>query len=208
MEKKQAASGVAINASTSKLGVLSLFTGAGGLDLGLEAAGFKTLLCVENDPDALATLAANRPAWRLAEPNDATKFAKDPIAAMRAAGIRRSDIVLLAGGPPCQPFSKASYWTKHGPRRMHDPRASSSIRSYLRIVAKVRPEVLLFENVAAFAFRQRDEGFSSLVRGLRATADQDQCGGLRGSSIARARIHRGASSRAHFADARADPRTR
>jgi DNA (cytosine-5)-methyltransferase 1 len=167
MEKKQAGSCVATNASTSKLGVLSLFTGAGGLDLGLEAAGFSTLLCVENDPDALASLAANRPEWTIAQPNDAIKFAKDPISAMRAVGLRRSSIALLAGGPPCQPFSKASYWTTHGPGRMDDPRASSTIRAYLGIVAKVRPEVLLFENVAAFAFRQRDEGFASLVRGLR-----------------------------------------
>lgn len=151
----------------SKLGVLSLFTGAGGLDIGLEAAGFTTRLCVENDPDALETLAANRPVWPIARPNDAIKFAVNPLAALRAAGIRRSDIVLLAGGPPCQPFSKASYWTKHGPRRMHDPRASSTIRAYLRIVGKIRPKVLLFENVAGFAFRHRDEGFSSLVRGLR-----------------------------------------
>jgi DNA (cytosine-5)-methyltransferase 1 len=167
MEKEQAARGVGNVASNTKLGVLSLFTGAGGLDLGLEAAGFNTLLCVENDPDALGTLAANRPAWTIAKPNDAIKFAADPISAMRAAGIKRSDIALLAGGPPCQPFSKAGNWTKQGPRRMRDPRASSTIRAYLRIVAKVQPEVLLLENVAGFAFRKRDEGFASLVRGLR-----------------------------------------
>jgi DNA (cytosine-5)-methyltransferase 1 len=148
-------------------GVLSLFTGAGGLDLGLEAAGFATRLCVENDSDALATLAINRPKWKVADPCDAIDFAVDPLSFMSRAGIRREEIFMLAGGPPCQPFSKASYWTRHGPTRMRDPRASSSIRAYLQIVAAVRPAVLLFENVAAFAFRNRDEGFSSLLRGLR-----------------------------------------
>lgn len=147
--------------------VLSLFTGAGGLDLGLEAAGFTTRLCVENDPDAIATLMLNRPSWRIAEPNDAVEFAKDPVAALRRARIRRSDITLLAGGPPCQPFSKASYWTPKGPRRMRDPRAYRTIRAYLRIVEAIRPPVLLFENVPGFAFRGRAEGFEALCRGLR-----------------------------------------
>jgi DNA (cytosine-5)-methyltransferase 1 len=50
---------------------------------------------------------------------------------------------------------------------MRDPRASSTIQAYLRIVGKIRPNVLLFENVAGFAFRERDEGYASLVRGLR-----------------------------------------
>src|SRR5882762_8798229 len=123
--------------------VLSLFTGAGGLDLGLEAAGFVTRLCVENDADALATLSLNRPTWKIAEPNDAIEFAKNPLLALRRAGIRRSEIVLLAGGPPCQPFSKAGYWTTQGPRRMRDPRAYRTIRAYLQIVDAVLPSVLL-----------------------------------------------------------------
>jgi DNA (cytosine-5)-methyltransferase 1 len=154
-------------APSAKYGVLSLFTGAGGLDLGLEAAGFATRICVENDPHALDTLKLNRPAWKIAEPNDAIQFAKSPLAFLHEAGVRRSEVVLLAGGPPCQPFSKASYWTKYGPARMRDPRAASTIRAYLRIVSVLRPRVLLFENVAGFVFRQRSEGFSSLVRGLR-----------------------------------------
>ena len=50
--------------------VLSLFTGAGGLELGLEAAGFEPVLCVEIDEDSRATLKRNRPGWRLSEPGD------------------------------------------------------------------------------------------------------------------------------------------
>jgi len=148
------------------LKVLSVFTGAGGLDLGLEAAGFVTKLCVENDPDALATLFLNRPSWKIAEPNDAIQFARDPLAALRRAGIKRSEIALLAGGPPCQPFSKAGYWTPQGPRRMRDPRAYRTIRAYLRIVGAILPKVLLFENVPGFAYGGRAQGYEALVRGL------------------------------------------
>lgn len=167
MERNRAREGVASSPAAHMPGVLSLFTGAGGLDLGLEAAGFSTRLCVENDPDALETLAINRQRWKIATPCDAVDFAADPLCAISRLGIGRGDIFLLAGGPPCQPFSKASYWTQYGPARMRDPRASTSIRAYLQIVAAVRPPVLLFENVAAFAFHNRDEGFASLVRGLR-----------------------------------------
>src|SRR5436190_22113406 len=111
--------------------VLSLFTGAGGLDLGLEAAGFITKLCVENDESALATLKINRPSWNVADPSDAIEFAKDPVAALKRAGVSRSEITLLAGGPPCQPFSKARYWREKGPRRMRDPSAYRTIGAYL-----------------------------------------------------------------------------
>ncbi len=146
-------------------GVLSLFTGAGGLDLGLEAAGFSTLLCLENDSDALATLRANRPGWAIAEQHDAIEFAKDPGKGLRRAGVKRLDIALIAGGPPCQPFSKAGNWTDLGPRRMGDPRACS-IRAYMQIVEHVRPEMLLFENVPGFASNGRADGFRSFSRGL------------------------------------------
>jgi len=152
---------------TTGLGVLSLFTGAGGLDLGLEAAGFSTRLCVENDPIACATLRTNRPKWTLAETSDAVELAKDPLAALKAAGLAKSDIVVLAGGPPCQPFSKAGYWIENQPKRMNDPRADT-INAYLDIVRAVKPPVLLFENVPAFAFKGKDEGITAFRAGLEA----------------------------------------
>lgn len=145
--------------------MLSLFTGAGGLDLGLEAAGCSTLLCVENDSDAQATLAANRPNWKIAQPDDAIAFASDPLGALSTAGYSACDIDILAGGPPCQPFSKAGYWTSEQPRRMEDPRAAT-IRAYLDIVAAIKPRVLLFENVPAFAYRGRDEGLQDFRQGI------------------------------------------
>ena len=54
----------------TRMKVLSLFTGAGGLDLGLERAGLKIAGCVERDDDCQLTIEANRPEWRRARPGD------------------------------------------------------------------------------------------------------------------------------------------
>src|SRR4051812_33617826 len=78
------------SAATSGPTVLSLFTGAGGLDLGLEAAGFQTKLCVEIDEDARATLRRNRPQWKLATPGDVHKHAPEDL--LRDAGLREREL--------------------------------------------------------------------------------------------------------------------
>jgi DNA (cytosine-5)-methyltransferase 1 len=146
--------------------VVSLFTGIGGLDLGLEKAGFQTRLCVENDARARETVRLNRPEWSFWEPGDAIALAQHPRRAFVATGIKRDEVSLLSGGPPCQPFSKAGNWTAAGPARMRDPRAQT-IHAYLAILAYIRPEVLLFENVAGFAFKGRHQGLRVLIRGIR-----------------------------------------
>ena len=87
---------------------VSLFTGAGGLDLGLQAAGFKILLCVERDPDARETLRRQPKPWRLAQTGDVHE--SRPCTIMEEAGLGPRELTLLSAGPPCQPFSKAANW--------------------------------------------------------------------------------------------------
>jgi len=142
---------------------MSLFTGAGGLDLGLEAAGYRTRLCVEIDHDARATLLRNRPHWRLASPGDIHEH--DASALVALAGLKEGELDLLAGGPPCQPFSKSGYWRSGDAKRLDDPRAST-LRAYVRLVDAALPRALVLENVRGLTFQGKDEALRLLKRGL------------------------------------------
>ncbi|MEE9253738.1 MAG: DNA cytosine methyltransferase [Pseudomonadales bacterium] len=143
--------------------LVSLFTGAGGFDLGLERAGFHVALCVEMDAAARETLRANRPRWPLAKPGDIHLLR--PEAALERARLARGELTLLAGGPPCQPFSKSGYWARGDASRLADPRAATLL-AYLRWVEALLPEVILLENVLGLAFRAKDEGLRLLNAGL------------------------------------------
>jgi hypothetical protein len=163
---------------TSKPRVLSLFTGAGGLDVGLEAAGFDTRLCVEVDERARSTLQRNRPRWRLASPGDIHALHVDEI--LEQAGVKAGEVELLAGGPPCQPFSKSSYWLHGDSRRLEDPRAAA-LGAYLRVVEAALPHVVLLENVRGLTFDGKDEGGLFDMAGLLVfTASPDADGTLGG----------------------------
>lgn len=88
------------------LKAISLFTGMGGLDWGLEAAGFSTAAAVECDASACRAIRLNR-RWPVIE-DDVTKVASQDI--LSKASLKAGEADLLAGGPPCQPFSKTAYW--------------------------------------------------------------------------------------------------
>jgi hypothetical protein len=140
---------------------LSLYTGAGGLDLGLEQAGFSTVGCVEVDADCSETLKRNRPSWHLAEPGDI--HAHTPEALLDALGIAEGELTICSGGAPCQPWSKASYWRNGGSRRLDDPRART-LHAFMDVVDVALPDVVLLENVRGLAYRGKDEGMR-LIRG-------------------------------------------
>ena len=93
--------------SSTKPTVLSAFSGLGGLDLGLEAAGFEHRGCIEIDEFARRSLKANRDTWPLLEAGDIHEVA----AVLRPSdlGLARRELTLLAGAPPCQPFSKMGH---------------------------------------------------------------------------------------------------
>lgn len=134
--------------SGERLTVLSAFSGLGGLDLGLEAAGFEHVGCLEKDEPARRSLKLNREGcWPLLEPGDITLAAKS----LRPAdvGLEVRQLSVLAGGPPCQPFSKAAQWSRSARRGLEDVR-SHCLRDFLSLVDAFLPRVVLIENVSGF----------------------------------------------------------
>lgn len=111
-----------------KYNLLSLFSGAGGLDLGFEAQGFDHLGCVEIDGHCVKTLKRNRPEWNVFH-GDIANY---------SSPFRNIDV--LAGGPPCQGFSLG------GNRDPHDPR-NILFLEMVRIAKESNPRVVLIENV-------------------------------------------------------------
>jgi DNA (cytosine-5)-methyltransferase 1 len=108
---------------------LELFSGAGGLALGLEQAGFNSTALVERDPDACATLRLNRPFWKVLESDVRTiDFASF------------GPVHLVAGGPPCQPFSMGGKADGYDDHRDMFPQA-------VRAVRELKPLAFMFENV-------------------------------------------------------------
>lgn len=126
---------------------LSLFAGAGGLDLGVEQAGFRVGAALEFDSDACDSLRANFPTAAVLH-GDVRTISTDEI--LRAARVRPGEVELLVGGPPCTPFSKSGYWLEHK-RRGLDPEASL-LEHYVRILDEARPRAFLLENVFALAY--------------------------------------------------------
>jgi DNA (cytosine-5)-methyltransferase 1 len=127
--------------------VLSTFSGIGGLDLGLEAAGFEVIGCIEVDEVARRTLKRNRPEWPLVEPGAIEIAAEDPTSV--GLNLSAGELTMLAGAPPCQPYSNAALWSPSGWQGLADKRAHP-LYSFMSLVDRFVPEVVLLENVPGF----------------------------------------------------------
>jgi len=127
---------------SERLTNISLFTGAGGLDIGLEQAGFETRVCVEYDRACHETLEANRPRFRdpsIGFLHDITKEAPGHI--LEVAGLKPREATLVSGGPPCQSYSTAG---KRG--AIDDPRGSLFFQ-YADVIRVAQPRFFIMENV-------------------------------------------------------------
>jgi DNA (cytosine-5)-methyltransferase 1 len=140
--------------------LVSLFSGLGGLDLGLEAAGWDCVFATDIDPRAIESLKANK-GFRLANGGQFLQNAEIELADIRdlagrdmlaRAGRRRGEITLLAGGPPCQSWSSAGHQLG-----FDDPRGQL-IAEYLRVAAELDCRYLLFENVRGLVTARGPDG--------------------------------------------------
>lgn len=132
---------------------ISLFSGAGGLDLGAEQAGYAVRAAVEHNADAAETMEKNFAG--LASPvirNDILNTTTREI--LRAAGMKGSTRPdLLIGGPPCTPFSKSGFWLEWK-RAGLDPDASL-LQAYTRVLAEAKPRAFVLENVYALTYNNQ-----------------------------------------------------
>lgn len=135
---------------------ISLFTGAGGLDIGLEQAGFETVVCIDTDANCRETIKQNRPAWRLFEnkeghiEGDIRKITPKEI--LDFIGLKKGEAALVAGGAPCQPFSNIG---KRNGRK--DPDHGNLFLDFIKIVKGTQPKAFLFENVSGITQKLHDE---------------------------------------------------
>jgi DNA (cytosine-5)-methyltransferase 1 len=131
--------------STDRLRAIDLFSGCGGLTLGLKQAGFDVLSAVEIDSAAVQTYKANHKDVAVKHA-DIKKLSAAGL--MRELGLRPGQLDLLAGCPPCQGFSTLR--TRNGANRNRD-RRNGLIRDMLRFARAFRPKAIMMENVPRLA---------------------------------------------------------
>jgi DNA (cytosine-5)-methyltransferase 1 len=172
---------------SSGLPVVDLFAGAGGLSLGAQAAGLSVRLAIDLDPRACETLCLNERA-------DGAKTVEADVSTLRGSDLRRlanlgpAEPLVVIGGAPCQPFSKAAYWIDPGdeaayrrarargealsrPAPPAEPKADdrrSLVDEFARLVVEARAEAFLFENVPSIMHPRNVPVLRSLIGRLEA----------------------------------------
>lgn len=140
----------------TRLTAISLFSGVGGLDLGVTWAGFDVRAAIEYDADAAESLRRN---LFSGEPDRVIErsILHVPVAEiLERAGLSAGEVDLVVGGPPCTPFSKSGYWLEYK-REGRDPDASL-LDEFVRVVRDAKPKALLMENVHGLAYRNHNAG--------------------------------------------------
>jgi len=132
---------------------LDLFSGAGGLSLGLSRAGWKPLLAVDRWTDAVATYRRNFTDHEIVDADIRDMTAK------RLAKLLDAEPDWVVGGPPCQGFSTV------GKRLRHDPR-NLLVREFHRVVETLRPSGFVIENVLGLKDMRFEGGVIELFDGL------------------------------------------
>lgn len=139
---------------------VSIFSGAGGLDVGAHQAGLDILACVENDSDAAQTLRINNKLLN-------TNVIEKDIQEVDFRIWSDTEPSILLGGPPCQPFSKNGYWVKNDNRLIeHDPR--NMLGQFVRALGEMMPTGFLFENVESILHPTNKGTFEIFVQAAKA----------------------------------------
>jgi DNA (cytosine-5)-methyltransferase 1 len=143
----------------SNFEAIDLFCGCGGISVGLRSAGFEVLAGADIEPNYVSTFSHNFPRAKTIQIDLASV---QPNEFRRLAGIEKGQLALLAGGPPCQGFSKN---VPRKNRYLEDPR-NKLIKVFLDYCEELQPRFVLLENVAemknGFAQAYTDEVLARL----------------------------------------------
>jgi len=125
-----------------KLKAIELFAGAGGMALGIQQSGIDVVGAVETDKNCVATLQRNKerffPKMQIIQ-DDITALTGRSL--LRKVGLKKRQLDILSGGPPCQGFSTANV-----NRSTKDPR-SKLMWQFIRMVKEIQPRYFVIENV-------------------------------------------------------------
>lgn len=141
------------------LNVISTFAGGGGSSLGYSMAGYKELLAIEWDKNAIETFKLNFPDIPIYE-GDIAKLTVDEC--LKVTGLQTGELDVLDGSPPCQGFSMS------GKRIMDDPR-NQLFREFVRLLRGLMPKVFVMENVSGMVKGKMKLIFVEILRELKAS---------------------------------------
>ena len=145
--------------------VVSTFAGCGGSSLGYSMAGYRELLAVEWDDNAVQTFRLNFPGVPVYH-GDIAKLSVGQCLSM--TGLEPGQLDVLDGSPPCQGFSTA------GKRQMDDPR-NSLFREFVRLLRGLRPRAFVMENVSGLVKGKMKLVFAEIMRELKASGYKVKC---------------------------------
>jgi DNA (cytosine-5)-methyltransferase 1 len=139
--------------------VISLFAGCGGSSLGYSMAGFKELLAVEWDDNAVETFKLNFPDVLVYHGDIARLSVED---CLKQAGLQPGELDVLDGSPPCQGFSTAG-------KRVFDDARNSLFKEYVRLLRGLKPRMFIMENVSGMVKGKMKLIFAEIMRELKAS---------------------------------------
>ena len=145
--------------------IVSLFAGYGGSSLGYSMAGYRELLAVEWDDNAVETFKLNFPEVPVYH-GDIHNLSVEEC--LKLTGLEPGQLDVLDGSPPCQGFSTA------GKRQMTDPR-NQLYNEYVRLLRGLKPKVFVMENVSGLVKGKMKLIFADIMRELKASGYQVKC---------------------------------
>lgn len=168
-----------------KINVIDLFAGAGGLSVGAYQAGASVVASLELDAIACQTLRANRVYHGVVVEGDICNYDGQVIRSL--AALKKRDPLVIVGGAPCQPFSKAAYWTEVGeeaayrrarangvavkrpdaPTVIKDDSRRDLVSEFLRIIVESNADGFVFENVPSIKHPRNLPIYEAFMRSVK-----------------------------------------